>query len=595
MTKTKRKRTLSIIHPHRHVKEETAFQWLQRVQTYKRLAFQNPIHFPYLCIHSNINATTNTNTTNTNTNNTFTSTSLLLGTKDYNHDNEYSTIICTNNDDSITNRFHVTNENIIRMNSKCFFLRMNELNELRMKSKQWQRRQRKIRILSSKKGRKQQQQQQRMDGNTSNHCTNKNRNDLSHDDNYYYKFEKLEKELLDSCFVKGTGITFIDQLILQYQKKQHKQQQHKQQQQIQHPSKNIQHSYKDYKNQNNKSNVIEILGRSSTGKSQILMSLAANYVASTTCNFIPSNIITNNNFIMESSSSSTSSTMSPIVIIIDPEHSIHVHQLKNYIVSALLRRWNATDSFRHNYQSIAMSSSSTTTTAIPHDQNNNTPSSPSSMHLLDQQVLDALDRIHIIRPTDVSNGYVATLECLYQSLHELYHTSSSSSSSLSSPPPIMLLMDSVVSAFDATDKMYESMGVGLSGRHEFIRQLKRLQQSFDIELIATRTIRGGVGGGGGASNTNTVSSSISNHGYSNYNYNSSLDGWNKMITSRITLEKALSGSQEMNNGFPFVAITSLHHEKSENSTDIMQWSNVIPFRVSDTDGIKCQSSIIVGT
>ena len=36
-------------------------------------------------------------------------------------------------------------------------------------------------------------------------------------------------------------------------------------------------------------------------------------------------------------------------------------------------------------------------------------------------------------------------------------------------PPILILFDSIISAFDSIDKMYETIGRGLSGRTEFIQ------------------------------------------------------------------------------------------------------------------------------
>ena len=76
--------------------------------------------------------------------------------------------------------------------------------------------------------------------------------------------------------------------------------------------------------------------------------------------------------------------------------------------------------------------------------------------------------------------------------HDLSNATRKTTSSkqiLPHTPPIFLLMDSIISAFDGTDKMYESINVGLSGRNEFLRQLKRLQSCHNIVIVATRTIR----------------------------------------------------------------------------------------------------------
>ena len=234
---------------------------------------------------------------------------------------------------------------------------------------------------------------------------------------------------------------------------------------------------------------------------------------------------------------------------------------------------------------------------------------------IDQKVLTALDRIQIIRPTDVANGYVATLECLHQTIQKMHHGSgeegevketdvddgenipqSSTSPSSSPHPPILLLMDSAISAFDATDKMYESICQGLSGRNEFVRQLKRLQLSHDIILVATRTIRGNT-----THTTNGSNSTSSNKG-SSYHPSpqpppsssfhatnlSNCDGWNKMVTSRITLRKVLVGSKEEENGYGFVALMPPQRfgGGGNGANSSMEWNSVIPFSITD-DGIKC--------
>jgi hypothetical protein len=41
--------------------------------------------------------------------------------------------------------------------------------------------------------------------------------------------------------------------------------------------------------------------------------------------------------------------------------------------------------------------------------------------MIEKEVINALDRIHIILPKDVANGYVATLECIHQAIQTYQH------------------------------------------------------------------------------------------------------------------------------------------------------------------------------
>ncbi len=629
-------------------KEETALEWLQRVQSNKRHWFQNPIQFPCLQKSPPKQArSTITSTTSTTA------------------DNEEDIALPLPQP-----LFVVSKENMVRMNAQLFFSRCAEWNELQNRYKRWMdrvHRTRKRRRLIS-------------DCTTASAGTNvherasvstfanenqigvrgENNNDISmrrrdvsagagtgnsHDNS----MEKLEQELLSSCFCRGTGLPFIDQ-ILQLQLQQQKEQQLQQNQFKRNihttptPSTTTRTagSYSADKDRNNHQNVaIEIVGRSGTGKSQILMSLAANYVAATSSSsFLPSfassssfsassntshsdtsninsNINSNSNISSnknnyssnnnnsdteedrtELSPQSSSSLLLPFVIILDPEHAMNVHQISSNIYSAILRRWNSTDQFREYYDLAAASKSNNNGDHhhshrhhydYDHDATTNNNNDHESIQ---RDYINALERIHIIRPKDVANGYVATLECLHQTIVEYknaHRHCDRRDRNKSSMPPILLLMDAAMSAFEQSDKMYESLpnGNGLSGRNEFVRQLNRLRLSHDIVLVATRTIRGSSSGGGGNGNrSSNSSSSIGSKSYSNFNSSlgSSCEAWNKIITNRIELEKVIEGTKEERDGFDFVAL--MPHQQSIGSVNVMDWNTMVPFSVTD-DGIKC--------
>jgi hypothetical protein len=135
--------------------------------------------------------------------------------------------------------------------------------------------------------------------------------------------------------------------------------------------------------------------------------------------------------------------------------------------------------------------------------------------------------------------------------------------------------------------------------------LNKLRLSHDIVLIGTRTVRGRGGNynpymstnvnDNDKDNNNTVPVSSSSLLPSMPSYLSNSDGWNKMVTHRITLEKGLEGSKEEEDGFGFVALmlsqcvgdrsNVMNVMHGTNVTNV-EWKNVVPFSVT-ADGIKC--------
>ena len=597
--------------------DETALGWLKRIQN--QYEIRNPIYFPTLIAASPLPTSTTSFSHHDRPRSSSTD-----GSCNSNHDGGKGHDD-DNNAASLSQCFHVTNDNMNRMNSNLFFYRgVNEMNILKLKLKKWHNYCRRL------------------------HRRRKKRQRYVNDDHDCFLLQdietfKIEMELLKSCFIQGTGLKFIDQILVS----------------LQHSNNSPHETSTDMKNydsnnnnKNSKNAVIEIIGKSATGKTQILSTLATNYAIAAVSH------CTSLDFTSEFSSASKSSPPPPPfhVIVFDPEHAIHIQQLHNYIASALLRKWNTTETFRHCYHQLVIkrtidnksnnsgseqmnhhSGDNSNSTHEPDGDCNDNDMNGSIMDtkLFDQQVLDALDHIHIVRPTNVANGYVATLECINQILdmhednkkegsslgrdkHDLSNATRKTTSSkqiLPNTPPIFLLMDSIISAFDGTDKMYESINVGLSGRNEFLRQLKRLQSCHNIVIVATRTIRrltNTAAAAAASSYINAASShahsstmsSASNHHNHHINNNlllSNCDTWNKMVTNRIILEPlSCHGSREEGGGrrreHQFVARSTLptkqqsdqyidSHGRLQNK---IEHSNAIPFSITN-DGVICKS------
>ena len=102
---------------------------------------------------------------------------------------------------------------------------------------------------------------------------------------------------------------------------------------------------------------------------------------------------------------------------------------------------------------------------------------------IEDAVIDALGRIHIVHLRGLAYGYVAALESLHAFLDRLYdgkqyqyqhHPSPLRNNSHnhdrhhSTANTTLLLLDSIPNAFEPMDRMLESLpnGAGLSGRNE---------------------------------------------------------------------------------------------------------------------------------
>ena len=289
------------------------------------------------------------------------------------------------------------------------------------------------------------------------------------------------EHLLLQTFQVGTGIIFLDKLQISSMKKD-----------------NV---------------ALEIIGPSGTAKTKVLMALASNYMAATCTGCLGLGPIPNPIGMRK---------MMPLVVIFDPEHTVDSDQLIGLVRASVLRRWNTTNTFR---QSLIRDKRAQAVREVETYSNNKERNQMNDYKLLEEDITSALNRVHIVRPKDFSNGSVAALESLCRVLDDRSGRGSI---------PIMLLLDSAMSAFYAKSKFQESLpnGSGLSGRSDFIRQIKRLRSRHQVFMVSSRTIRQD------AANP----------------FRSGIDSWDKMTTHQISLAKSLPGSPEEINGYRFVAL-----------------------------------------
>jgi len=283
---------------------------------------------------------------------------------------------------------------------------------------------------------------------------------------------------------------------------------------------------------------LEIVGRTKTAKTKLLMMLAANYAAATSVSCmgpIPNS--------KEDEAHEKKNAFAPIVIF-DPEYSLDFEELVGTVRIAVLRRWNATTEFRQCLKRVVHSHGDSQILIEPtadrigynHDYQG-----------IEKDILSILSRIHIVRPSGFS-GYIATLESLRQALDVQIDTNQESPL-----PPVLLLFDSLISAFQLSNKMQESLpnGKGLSGMNDFLRQVKRLRAKHSSIIVSTRTTTGDIA----------------------RQSRSSCEGWDKLTTHRVTLMKSVAGSPEEREGYDFVALD--------------KHSRVFPFSVT-SNGISCK-------
>jgi hypothetical protein len=295
--------------------------------------------------------------------------------------------------------------------------------------------------------------------------------------------------------------------------------------------------------------VFEIIGRANTAKTKVLQVLAANYAAATS-------IISMSQIVGLSDQNDANLGNVPIVIF-DPEHAVDFRELVGLVRVAIFRKWNSTSDLRQCYERMSLVQGNDC-------QYLQEPCADGWENFgmeygdIEKDIQFALGRIHIVRPKDVSHGYVSALESIQQSLDHIRETSFADKSM----PPVLLLFDSMLSAFQMSTKMLESLpnGSGLSGLNDFIRQIKKLRNGHETIIFTTRTCTGDV----------------SNH------WRSNCDGWNKIVTHRISIQKSVMGSSEKKAGYDLVAIGHSQNGDFE--------GRPIPFSVTSR-GIVCEQRL----
>ena len=386
--------------------------------------------------------------------------------------------------------------------------------------------------------------------------------------------------------------------------------------------------------------VLEISGGTGVGKTTLVTSIAASFLAATSRFIFPAQYNTD---CSDSTTSSTSQTtqQQPQVIFIDSEYGLHACHLASTVRASIIRMWEKQQIETHSHHQVMHIGDS-------HER----------YQKLEQEILSALARIHITRPNDLDIGYVSTLEAirhaldsnrteqekkhqqhvsnqklshlqkeeggkggstfevpLLKSLNQTsFHNPSTSSTmpSSSSPlhtspasnkspcPPIMLIIDSL-NVFESTNRMLEQTQSGLSGKHDFVRQLQRLLQSQPRNIIVVATTQT-------QSKSDIASTSNAN---TSTNTNTMMDPWNKCVTHRISLERVKTGTPEEQQGYEFVALFSKQSShasgdasrkrlrsidgNSSSSTTTkdhyennsrMSWTQMVPFSVT-SHGILC--------
>ena len=332
-------------------------------------------------------------------------------------------------------------------------------------------------------------------------------------------------ELVINCFPLGTGISFLDSILIN--------------QSLNDRSKQS----NDFSDKSNK-RIVELTGKSGTGKTRVLMTLAANFVAATSTLFLRKDALLGTR---DNDMSNDENYSMPQVVIIDPEFGVHLDILEHLVRIALIRRWNVTEKLRNR---LCEESSHTNVSNVSIENQG------TDLLLFERELSSALQRVHIYHPRDVAGEYVATLECIHQSLDR---REEGHQHSMSQPgPTTLLLMDSTISAFEHVDKMYDSLpsGQGLSGRIEFIRQLDRITSKHDVVVLATRNTRGKNVGGP-----------------------SSCEGWNKIVTERVPIKRVIPGTKEDKEGFTFVALIPERSKPND-----LNCTGFTPFSITD-DGL----------
>ena len=299
----------------------------------------------------------------------------------------------------------------------------------------------------------------------------------------------------------------------------------------------------------------EISGKSGTGKTMLLIHLAASYLIAT--DDLESHIHYDhegNDLFVEAKRSSYSyfgiqagRMEPPKVVMLDMEYGIRIECIASIVKSCV---------------------------------SNHISSRGLNEKQVDDRFVRILGRINIVQPRD-NTDLVCVLESLRFSLDKSKSVNGIStiqnrrdlklfnSNRVGHSPPLLLMIDGV-GAFEFKDRMLEELtggllkrSSGLSGAPDFVRQLQRLRDSHNIEIFTTKHTPKPFGG-------------ISKKN-SNANASSVLLG--NLVTHRIVLDPSNEGTQEANAGFQFVAVQQQHDQGRSNFA-------VTPFSLT-SGGVVC--------
>ena len=263
---------------------------------------------------------------------------------------------------------------------------------------------------------------------------------------------------------------------------------------------------------------VEIQSKLPSVATELLMILSANYAASTSVSCMKL---------------SNESQGGGHVYILDPEYRFHPFQLENYIRIAVYKRWNQSEPFRKEFL--------------------NQYSSREEEQDIDKDYKSILHRIHILHPSSIFQDGIALLEHIEE--------------------PCMIVMNDL-SSFWNVNRMYEALGKGLSGVHDFIRQLKRLNSN-RVCVVGARYITGEMD-----LDSNT------------FYYQ---DGLEKLMTHSVTIMETMVDSPEYHEGFDYVALNvkSLHSNADVSGSmanrrlENLERGKMYPFSIT-SNGVKCK-------
>jgi len=344
-------------------------------------------------------------------------------------------------------------------------------------------------------------------------------------------------------FQQGTHIRFVDAVLTQQSN----------------------HSSSSSSSSSSQNVVLEMVGATGMGTTAISLSIAASFVAATS----PLVYRTPG----EETIPSSCLPPAPEVVIVDSTYAIHAGHLASTVRASVLRMWETHTTSRDHRRTS------------PHQAHQAPPSD-----MIEQIILSCLSRIHITRPRESGVGVVSTLEVIRYTLDTLRETLTKAQpkpipppghatfgvpllEELSPPshptrpppppppcPPMMILLDSF-HAFDYQDQMLESIHPssslpsnptpprrrgfgksGLSGQTDVVRQLQRLLQSQDKNILLLLPQKKN------ATSSPSPTSTPFSHPHQPQ------PPWSSIITHRLSFDRVIPGTTEDQLGYTHVAL-----------------------------------------